>query len=332
VKPFEIARVFDAPRDKVWKAWTEAERLKQWWGPAGFKVHTCKVDLRPGGIFLYGMKAPDGSDMWGKMVYREIKKPERLVFINSFSDPKGGVTRHPWHASWPLEMLSTFTFEEVPGGEFDFFIGVNSNIDINYLKQLSPDTVHVRDITAGSVGLGLFGPKSRELAQSLTRDDLSNEALGYFRLKSLYLGHVPVMLCRLSYVGELGYEIYTSADLALKLWDTLWQTGKNYGLIAAGRGAFNSMRLEKGYRSYGTDMNSEHNPHEAGLSFAVRKGGGYIGAEAYNSVDPKAVSRRLVCLKLEIHPLKDTVRIVCIGHVRRENDLLSNIRRYTAEI
>jgi glycine cleavage system aminomethyltransferase T len=184
-------------------------------------------------------------------------------------------------------------------GEHDFFVCVNSNIDINYLKQEALDTVHVRDVTAGTVGLGLFGPKSRELAQSLTKDDLSNEALGYFRLKSTYLGHVPVTLCRLSYVGELGYEIYTTADLALKLWDTLWLAGKKYGLIAAGRGAFNSMRLEKGYRSYGTDMNSEHNPQEAGLSFAVRKGGGYIGAEAYNNIDPKAVSKRLVCLVLD---------------------------------
>ena len=113
MKPFEITRVFDAPRDKVWKAWTEAERLKQWWGPKGFKVHTCKVDLRPGGVFLYGMTAPDGKDMWGKFTYREIKAPERLVFIVSFSDPKGGVTRHPGHQSWPLELLSTITFEEV---------------------------------------------------------------------------------------------------------------------------------------------------------------------------------------------------------------------------
>lgn len=184
-------------------------------------------------------------------------------------------------------------------GEQDFFVCVNSNTDIAYLRRAAPETVHVRDVTAGTVGLGLFGPRSRELAQSLTRDDLSNEALGYFRLKSTYLGHVPVTLCRLSYVGELGYEIYTTADLALKLWDTLWQAGKKYGLIAAGRGAFNSMRLEKGYRSYGADMNSEHNPYEAGLSFAVRKGGGYAGAEAYDKIDPKTISRRLVCLVLD---------------------------------
>ncbi|MBS1917836.1 MAG: FAD-dependent oxidoreductase [Bacteroidetes bacterium] len=184
-------------------------------------------------------------------------------------------------------------------GKYDFFIGVNSNTDINYLRNLAPDTVHVRDITAGTVALGLFGPKSRELAQSLTRDDLSNEALGYFRLKNTYLGHVPVMLARLSYVGELGYEIYTTADFALKLWDTLWTAGKKYGLIAAGRGAFNSMRLEKGYRSYGTDMNSEHNPHEAGLSFAVRKDDGYKGAEAFGHVKPDSITKKLVCLVLD---------------------------------
>ena len=115
-KPFEIARVVDASRDKVWKAWTEAERLKHWWGPAGFKVHTCKVDLRPGGTFLYGMTAPDGADMWGKFIYREIRPQERLVFVVSFSDANGGEARHPWNASWPLRIHSVVTFEEQPGG------------------------------------------------------------------------------------------------------------------------------------------------------------------------------------------------------------------------
>jgi uncharacterized protein YndB with AHSA1/START domain len=117
VKPFEISRVFDAPRERVWKSWTEAECLKQWWGPKGFTVHTCKLDLRPGGSFHYGMKAPDGSDIWGKFQYREVKPQERLVFINSFSDPQGGVTRHPMAPTWPLETLSTVTFEDRGSGK-----------------------------------------------------------------------------------------------------------------------------------------------------------------------------------------------------------------------
>lgn len=114
-KEFVLTRTFDAPRERVWKAWTEAARLKQWWGPRGFTVHTSKVDLRPGGVFHYGMKAPDGSDMWGKFVYREIVAPRKLVFIVSFSDPKGGMTRHPSAPNWPLQMLSTVTFEEQGG-------------------------------------------------------------------------------------------------------------------------------------------------------------------------------------------------------------------------
>lgn len=211
------------------------------------------------------------------------KKPGSITYCLMLNDKAG--------------IMSDITVMRI--GENDFFIGVNSNTDISYLKNNAPDTVHVKDLTAGTVALGLFGPKSRALAQTLTRDDLSNEALGYFKLKSTYLGHVPVMLCRLSYVGELGYEIYTTADYALKLWDTLWKAGKDFGLIAAGRGAFNSMRLEKGYRSYGQDMNSEHNPHEAGLSFAVRKGGGFIGAEAYNVIDANALTRRLACLVID---------------------------------
>ena len=111
MKPFEISRLYDAPRQKVWQAWTEPARLKHWWGPRGFKVHTCKVDLRPGGTFLYGMNAPDGSDMWGKFVYREIKAPEKLVFVVSFSDAQGGVTRHPSSPGWPRYILSTVQFD-----------------------------------------------------------------------------------------------------------------------------------------------------------------------------------------------------------------------------
>jgi uncharacterized protein YndB with AHSA1/START domain len=112
---FVITRVFDAPRDLVWKAWTEPARLRHWWGPKGFKVHHCRVDLRPGGLFHYGMKASDGSDMWGRFVYREIVAPEKLVFIVSFSDKDGGISRHPSSPGWPLEMLSTVLFEEQGG-------------------------------------------------------------------------------------------------------------------------------------------------------------------------------------------------------------------------
>jgi uncharacterized protein YndB with AHSA1/START domain len=112
---FVITRTFDAPRDLVWKAFTEPDRMKHWWGPKGFTVVAAKMDLQPGGIYHYGLRAPDGSTMWGKFVYREIVRPERIVLVNSFSDEAGNLTRHPMSPTWPLEMLSTFLFAEEQG-------------------------------------------------------------------------------------------------------------------------------------------------------------------------------------------------------------------------
>jgi uncharacterized protein YndB with AHSA1/START domain len=114
---FVTSRVFDASRDLVWKAFTEPERMQQWWGPKGVTVTAAKMDLRPGGSYHYGMRTPDGHTMWGKFVYRDIEPPARLVFVNSFSDEAGGLTRHPMSPTWPLETLSTFACEEMPDGK-----------------------------------------------------------------------------------------------------------------------------------------------------------------------------------------------------------------------
>ncbi len=114
-REFVISRTFDAPRELMFRVWTDPEHMQRWWGPKGFKVIHSQMDLRPGGSYHYGMRSPDGHDMWGKFVFREIVKPERLVFVNSFSDEKGNVTRHPMHLAWPLEMLSTITFTEQAG-------------------------------------------------------------------------------------------------------------------------------------------------------------------------------------------------------------------------
>jgi uncharacterized protein YndB with AHSA1/START domain len=113
-RPFVITRAFDAPREIVWRAWTDAKHM-QWWGPKGVTIHHAKLELRPGGTFHYCMKTPEGREMWGRWVIREIVPPERLVFVNSFSDEAGGITRHPLNPTWPAEVLSTITFAEQNG-------------------------------------------------------------------------------------------------------------------------------------------------------------------------------------------------------------------------
>jgi uncharacterized protein YndB with AHSA1/START domain len=113
-----ITREFDAPRESVWKAWTECERLMRWWGPNGFTTPLCKIDLRPRGVFHYCMRSPEGRDYCGKAVYREIVGPERIVYTDSFADEEGNVvpaTYYDMSADFPLEMLVTVTFEEIEG-------------------------------------------------------------------------------------------------------------------------------------------------------------------------------------------------------------------------
>src|SRR5581483_2821307 len=114
---FVITRVFDAPRETVWKAFTEPERMQHWFGPKGSQIVKSSMDLRVGGTYHGAMRNPDGQVMWAKFVYRDVAPPQRLVWVHSFSDENSGLTRHPLSATWPLELLTTVTFEEAAAGK-----------------------------------------------------------------------------------------------------------------------------------------------------------------------------------------------------------------------
>ncbi|MFE7173809.1 FAD-dependent oxidoreductase [Streptomyces sp. NPDC057616] len=234
----------------------------------------------------------------------EVTGPEALAFLqrltsNRLDRPVGSVTY-------------TLLLDAVGGIRSDltvarleterFQIGANGNLDLDWLRRrLHGDgSVQVRDITAGTCCLGVWGPLARDLVQPLTDTDFSHRGFGYFKAKHACIGDVPVTAMRLSYVGELGWEIYTTADLGAKLWDTLWQAGQRLGIVAAGRSAFNSLRLEKGYRSWGHDMTTEHNPYEAGLGFAVRRSKEHFtGKQALEGIGDDTVTRRLTALVVQ---------------------------------
>ncbi len=110
-----ITRTLNAPRELVFKAFAEAQRLAQWWGPKGFAIEVKHLEFAPGGVFHYSMKLPDGMEMWGKFVYHQIIAPEKIVYASSFSDAEGGLTRHPMRPEWPLEILNTLTLEQQNG-------------------------------------------------------------------------------------------------------------------------------------------------------------------------------------------------------------------------
>ncbi len=114
-KELTIERIFGAPRDTVWRAWTEPERVMRWWGPKGFTSPVCRIDLRVGGRYLFCMRSPEGKDFWSTGTYREILPPRRIVCTDSFADAQGNAVpaaHYGFEGEWPLELLMKVTFEE----------------------------------------------------------------------------------------------------------------------------------------------------------------------------------------------------------------------------
>jgi glycine cleavage system aminomethyltransferase T/glycine/D-amino acid oxidase-like deaminating enzyme len=230
---------------------------------------------------------PKAAAFLQRLTTNDVDKKPGSVTYTLLLDAKGGVR-------------SDLTVARIEEDRFQ--IGANGNLDLDWITRHAPGGVYVRDITPGTCCVGVWGPRARELVQPLTDMDMSHEGFRYFSCKTGYVGHVPVIAMRVSYVGELGWELYTTADLGLKLWDTLWATGLP---IAGGRAAFNSLRLEKGYRLWGVDMTPEHNPYEAGLGFAVRTHKDFIGRDALD----KEVTRKLTpLLTAEVVMGKEPVR------------------------
>jgi glycine cleavage system aminomethyltransferase T/glycine/D-amino acid oxidase-like deaminating enzyme len=171
--------------------------------------------------------------------------------------------------------------------------------DVAWIRQHVPDDgpVHVGDVTSSYACYGLWGPAAREILQPLTPADLSNDSFPYMRARELAVGPVPCLALRVTYVGELGWELYCPTEFGLALWDTLWEAGRGHGLVAGGYKAIDSLRLEKGYRVWGADITPEETPFEAGLGFAVKLDKGeFVGRDALASAaEPE---RLLRCLTL----------------------------------
>jgi 4-methylaminobutanoate oxidase (formaldehyde-forming) len=171
--------------------------------------------------------------------------------------------------------------------------------DLAWIRQHAPDdgSVHVADVTSSYACYGLWGPAARAILQPLTTADLSSEAFPYLRARELAVGPVPCLALRVTYVGELGWELYCPTEFGLALWDTLWDAGQEHGLVAGGYKAIDSLRLEKGYRVWGADVTPEDTPFEAGLGFAVKLDkGDFVGRDALAAA--REPERLLRCLTL----------------------------------
>ena len=220
-------------------------------------------------------------------VARETGKLTYTQMLNS----RGGI-----ECDFTVGRLSEDRFSIVTGTAF-------GNHDREWIRKQLPDdgSVQVHDTTSQRACFGIWGPLAREVLQPLTPQSLSNEDFPYMSIREITVGTVPVRALRVTYVGELGWELYCPTEYGLGLWRTLWDAGREHGMVAGGYRAIDSMRLEKGYRVGGADITPDETPYEGGLGFCVKldKEGGFIGREALVEAKEAGPRTRLCCLLLE---------------------------------
>ena len=209
------------------------------------------------------------------------------VTYTQLLNPRGGV-----ECDLTVTRLAEDRFRLVTGTAF-------GNHDGAWIRQhLADNTVVVEDVTSKYACFALWGPRARDILQPLTESDLSHEAFGYMSAKEINVGAVPCLAVRVTFVGELGWELYCPSEYAVGLWDSLMAAGEPRGLVPGGYRAIESLRLEKGYRVWGSDVTTTDSPFEAGLGFAVKmKKGEFIGREALERAGEP--TRRLACLVLD---------------------------------
>lgn len=257
------------------------------------------------------VSGPGALDLLQRLCDNDIDKPVGSVIYTQMLNPRGGI-----ECDFTVTRLAADEFQIVTGTAF----GAH---DLSYIQLHAPTdgSVTVRDVTSQFACLGLWGPQARAILSRAVGANaalrLANDAFPYMTAQRLAVGDVPCLALRVTYVGELGWELYCPMEYGLKLWDTLWQAGEEFGMLACGYRAIETLRLEKGYRYWSTDIGPDYTPYEAGLGFAVklnktnRETGAlipFIGRDALLKQKSEGIRRKLCCLTLA------DPRAVCIGN------------------
>jgi glycine cleavage system aminomethyltransferase T/glycine/D-amino acid oxidase-like deaminating enzyme len=237
------------------------------------------------------ISGPDATAFCAQVFAGDLDRPPGAVVYTQALNERGGV-----EMDVTVTRVAADVFSVVTGTAF-------GPHDLGLLRRHARGTsadVRIADVTAAWACFGLWGPRARDLLAPLTPSSLDNAAFPYPSMREIVVGDVPVRALRVTYVGELGWELYCPTDYGAALWSTLAATGATPG----GYRAIESLRLEKGYRAWGSDIGPDTTPLEAGLGFAVRRGDGFVGASVLRAAP---VTRRLRCLVL------DDPRAVALG-------------------
>ncbi len=255
---------------------------------AATRERVAMFDLTP--FAKFEVTGPGSLAALQRLTANQMNKPVGTVTYTPMLTPRGGIK-----CDLTVTRLGENRFMVVTGGA----MGLH---DLDWIRSRLPDdgSVTLTDISSAQCCIGLWGPRARDLLSRVSDDDLSNEGFPYMTAKPITIAEVPALALRISYVGELGWEIYAPVELGLRLWDALWEAGRPLGVVAAGGGAFDSLRLEKGYRLWSNDIHTEYNPYEAGTGFAVRmRKGDFIGRDALREILSRGLTRKLCCMTLD---------------------------------
>jgi len=251
-----------------------------------------------------------------RIAANEMDKPVGSITYTSMLSPGGGIK-----CDLTVTRLDCDRFLVVTGGG-------TAEHDKSWMRNHMPDdgSVALTDVSNQWCCIGVWGPRARELMRKVTDDDLTDGGFPYMSARHITIGEIPVLALRISYVGELGWELYAGFEFGQKLWDALTEGGRYQGVIAAGLGAFDSLRLEKGYRLWGTDIHTEYNPDEAAIGFAVRiNKGDFLGRQALSRSRQQGLSRKLCCMVFDDHNMvamgSEPVSVagVVVGYVTSAN-------------
>jgi 4-methylaminobutanoate oxidase (formaldehyde-forming) len=233
---------------------------------------------------------PGAADFLERLCDNRVARDVGAVTYTQMLNPRGGI-----ECDFTVTRLAENRFRIVTGTAF-------GQHDAAWIRANAPDdgSVAIEDVTSRFACLGLWGPRAREILQPIADADLGNEAFPYMRVRELSVGPVPCVALRVTYVGELGWELYCPMEFGLRLWDEIWAAGREHGLVAGGYKAIDSLRLEKGYRVWGADITPDETPYKAGLGFAVKLDkGDFIGREALVAASEGPLERSLACLVLD---------------------------------
>ena len=220
-----------------------------------------------------------------------------------------------------------FTVTRIKSSQFLIITGTAFGThDLGWLtkqqRELGFNDVVINDVTSAYAVFGIWGPKSREIVQKLTPTDMSNDTFKFMQSKEITLADIPVRATRITYVGELGWEFYVPTEFGTTLWNELMAAGESNGLLPCGYRAIESLRLEKGYRAWGGEINTETNPYEAGLGFAVSLSKPkFIGRDALTTLKDQ-ITRKLVAITF------DDIRQVPLGNepIRIDEKIVGRVK------